>query len=85
MGLMPLIVEAVTHLGVKSKQSSSDEANPDRLRLRVGGYDHRREMFKGWIEAEPFVYQGSEGSFCIMSRDQVRLLLEFVNESCFNC
>lgn len=77
MGLMSLIVEAVTQLGVKSKQGSPDEANPERLRLRVGGYDRRREMFKGWIEVEPFVHQGSKGSFCIMSRDQVCFFFGF--------
>ena len=71
MGLMRLILDAVTQLGIKSKQGAPDEANPERLRVRVGGYDRRREMFKGWIEVEPFVYQSSEGSFCVMSRDQV--------------
>lgn len=67
---MDLIIDAVTQLGIKSKQGTPDEANPERLRLRVGGYDRRREVFKGWIEVEPFVYQGLDGSFCVMSRDQ---------------
>lgn len=80
---MSLVIDAVGQLGVKSKQGSPDEANPDRLRLRVGGYDRRKEVFKGWIEIEPFVYQGSEGSFCVMSRDQVRRIKCMYHRSMF--
>ncbi|EJD07738.1 CAMK/CAMKL/CHK1 protein kinase [Fomitiporia mediterranea MF3/22] len=69
-GLMELVMTAVTELGVKSKLAQPDPSEPERLRLRVGGYDKRHEVFKGWIEIEPFVYQGIEGSFCIMQRDQ---------------
>lgn len=29
-------------------------------------------MFKGWVEVEPFEYRGSDGSFCVMQRDEVR-------------
>ena len=71
---MPLIMAAATALGIKSKVGVPDEGSPEKLRLRVGGYDRRREMFKGWIEVEPFVWNGDEGSFCIMSRDQVSSL-----------
>lgn len=35
-------------------------------------------MFKGWIDVEDFVYRGSEGSFCIMARDEVSLTHRFV-------
>ncbi|KAI5122878.1 hypothetical protein M0805_003330 [Coniferiporia weirii] len=68
--LMALIVDAVASLGVKSKVAPPDPGTPDRLRLRVGGFDRRKEMFKGWVEAEPFVYRGIEGTFCVMQRDQ---------------
>jgi serine/threonine-protein kinase CHEK1 len=43
----------------------------ETLRLRVGGHDLRKEMFKGWVEVERFVYRSSEGSFCVMKRDEV--------------
>ena len=70
--LMKEIIAAVAALGVKSKPAAPEPSAPERLRLRVGGYDLRKQMFKGWIEVEPFVYQGAEGSFCVMQRDQVR-------------
>ena len=41
------------------------------FRVRVGGFDRRKEMFKGWVEIESFIYRGQSGSFCIMQRDQV--------------
>ena len=69
---MKEIIAAVAALGVKSKPAAPEPSAPERLRLRVGGYDLRKQMFKGWIEVEPFVYQGAEGSFCVMQRDQVR-------------
>ncbi|KAL0953478.1 hypothetical protein HGRIS_004708 [Hohenbuehelia grisea] len=40
------------------------------LRLRVGGYDQRKVMFKGWVELEPFTYRGQQGTFCVMKRDE---------------
>ena len=72
---MSLVIDAVTALKIKSKVGQPDEGNPERLRLRVGGYDRRKEVFKGWVEIEPYEYQGRDGSFCIMSRDQVMLTL----------
>ena len=71
---MELVTAAVHDLGVKSKSAPSDASEPDRLRLRVGGYDKRHEVFKGWIEIEPFIYGEIEGSFCLMQRDQVNRL-----------
>lgn len=56
-------------------QTSTDEnassENEAPLRVRIGGFDRRKEMFKGWVEVEGFVYHGAEGSFCVMQRDQV--------------
>ncbi|EIW85898.1 CAMK CAMKL CHK1 protein kinase [Coniophora puteana RWD-64-598 SS2] len=40
-----------------------------RFRLRVGGYDRRNIMFKGWVELEPFSWREQEGCFCVMTRD----------------
>ena len=39
------------------------------MRLRIAGYDMRKQVFKGWVDVEPFVYRGAEGSFCVMQRD----------------
>ncbi|KII86236.1 hypothetical protein PLICRDRAFT_43812 [Plicaturopsis crispa FD-325 SS-3] len=53
--------------------SGSPHADSDQIevaRVRVGGYDRRRVMFKGWVELERFSYRGSEGCFCVLSRDQ---------------
>ncbi|KAJ2911555.1 hypothetical protein MD484_g8862, partial [Candolleomyces efflorescens] len=43
------------------------------LRLRVGGYDRRKEKFKGWVELESFSkpHLGYDhGSFVVMKRDE---------------
>ncbi|KAH8109952.1 CAMK/CAMKL/CHK1 protein kinase [Phellopilus nigrolimitatus] len=68
--LMTLTIGALEKLGVKTKQAQPEPSSPECLRLRVGGFDVRKEMFKGWVEIEPFVYRGEEGSFCVMQRDQ---------------
>lgn len=69
---MPLINDALVGLGVKTKMGLPvTDTNGEKLRLRVGGFDKRKEMFKGWLELENFTYRGSEGSFCVMQRDQV--------------
>lgn len=68
---MNLIVEAMQSLRVKSKSGPPDPSSPGLLRLRVGGFDRRKEMFKGWVEVETFTYRENEGSFCVMQRDQV--------------
>lgn len=48
-----------------------------QYRLRIGGFDKRKVMFKGWVEVEPFEYRGSDGSFCVMQRDEVRVMQLF--------
>jgi len=70
--LMRLIHDALQALGVKCKpaEPSPSDSSTLLLRLRVGGFDRRKEMFKGWVEVEDFVYRGQEGSFCVMQRDQ---------------
>jgi hypothetical protein len=71
--MLTLIQETLEAHGVKCKRpadaGNSGDAAP--LRLRIGGYDKRKVMFKGWIELEPFSYQGMAGSFCVMQRDVV--------------
>lgn len=56
--------------------------NDPILRLRVGGYDRRKVMFKGWVELENFRYADAEGSFCIMQRDDVSLLVVHGCDAC---
>ena len=43
------------------------------LRLRIGGFDKRKEKFKGWVEFEAFAKSHlgiEEGSFVVMKRDE---------------
>jgi serine/threonine-protein kinase Chk1 len=48
----------------------------EKVRLRIGGYDSRRVVFKGWVEIEYFRREGMgmgrgwEGSFVVFSRDE---------------
>lgn len=73
---MSLIKESleVHHVKCKLAPPVVNDRGMETLRLRVGGYDQRKEMFKGWVEVEKFVYRSSEGSFCVMKRDEVGCL-----------
>lgn len=83
---MTILNEALGQLGVKTKAaeapvsvdqslnntaSGGGEVPSEVLRLRVGGFDLRKQVFKGWVVVEQFEYRGSIGSFCVMQRDQV--------------
>lgn len=68
---MPLICEALTTLGVKHREPETTSEGV--LRVRVGGNDRRKLLFKGWVELEDFVHNDVAGSFCVMQRDQVCL------------
>ena len=72
---MTLIQESLETLHVKCKLAppSVNDRGMETMRLRVGGHDLRKEMFKGWVEVERFCYRSSEGSFCVMKRDEVSL------------
>lgn len=65
--LFPLIHEALEGLGVRCKASTSDPS-----RLRIGGYDNRKVIFKGTVIVEAFSKNSLSGSFVIMSREEVR-------------
>jgi serine/threonine-protein kinase Chk1 len=59
-------------LGVSCRSAPpSDET----LKLRIGGQDQRKEVFRGWVEIESFVYHGAHGSFCVMKKDNVRFTI----------
>ncbi|KDR70014.1 hypothetical protein GALMADRAFT_76739 [Galerina marginata CBS 339.88] len=55
-----------------------NERGVEVWKLRIGGWDLRKQMFKGWVEVERFVYRPTghmgdeeiEGSFCVMRRDE---------------
>ncbi|KAJ7580991.1 kinase-like domain-containing protein [Mycena floridula] len=61
--LSSVIQESLATLNVQYR--SGDKEN-----LRIGGYDSRRLVFKGWVMIESFTYRGSRGSFCTMNRDE---------------
>lgn len=48
-----------------------------RHRIRVGGHDKRKLIYKGTIELEEFVSEelGIRGTFCVMNREKVRGVL----------
>jgi len=64
--IMPCVREGLTSLGVACKDAAPAAG---ALRLRIGGQDARKEVFRGWVEVEPFEYHGSLGSFCVMQKD----------------
>ncbi len=80
---MTLIIESLESMDVKCKQPPKNEQQPDgenndALRLRIGGYDQRKIVYKGWVILEKFSYRGSNGSFCVMQRDVVCSISPFL-------
>lgn len=73
--LLPLIEEALTALRVKYKppEHVKDKSNPNRglVQIRIGGYDKRKLMYKGYVKLENFTHGSYSGTFCLMHRDQV--------------
>jgi serine/threonine-protein kinase Chk1 len=51
-----------------------NERGIEVYKLRVGGRDARKEVFKGWVEVEPFARNAVAGSFCLMRKDMVSAL-----------
>lgn len=78
--MMGIIQESLEALNVKCKLSPIPQAADDQqqetsrangvIKLRVGGFDRRKQKFKGWVEVEKFSYKGVTGSFCLMKRDE---------------
>ncbi|PPQ73641.1 hypothetical protein CVT24_007627 [Panaeolus cyanescens] len=82
--LMPILKEALDGLpqGVKTKFAGStvvylDDENvegPRRyretMRLRVGAFDNRKLVCKGWVEVESYMRDDVEYSFVLMRRDE---------------
>ncbi|KAH9487412.1 Serine/threonine-protein kinase CHK1 [Psilocybe cubensis] len=60
-------------VGVKCKLGAEpivNERGIEVYRMRIGGWDARKQMFKGWVDVEKFAYRGEEGAFCLMRRDE---------------
>ncbi|KAJ7620485.1 kinase-like domain-containing protein [Mycena polygramma] len=64
--ILPFVREGLTSLGVTCRDAPPTS---NTLRLRIGGQDARKEVFRGWVEIEPFEYHDSHGSFCVMQKD----------------
>ena len=73
---MQFIQKSLETLNVECKVGSPRE-DPDGTiiyQLRIGGYDRRKVMFKGWVHVEAFSYGQHKGSFCVMQRDIVSVI-----------
>ncbi|KAJ7078735.1 kinase-like domain-containing protein [Mycena belliarum] len=64
--LLPLVRAGLEGLGVTCRDAPPATGT---LRLRVGGQDARKEVFRGWVELEAFEYFGVQGTFCVMQKD----------------
>ncbi|KAJ7110723.1 kinase-like domain-containing protein [Mycena crocata] len=62
----PFVNASLGALGVICRQAPPVD---DALRLRIGGHDARKEVFRGWVVIESFTYHGATGSFCVMQKD----------------
>jgi serine/threonine-protein kinase Chk1 len=50
---------------------SVNERGVEVHKLRIGGKDARKELFKGWVEVEQFTRNAIQGSFCLLKKDMV--------------
>ncbi|EPS95084.1 hypothetical protein FOMPIDRAFT_1054474 [Fomitopsis schrenkii] len=74
--MLPLIEDALTKFGVKWKPAQEvimedpDGTETPVWRMRIGGHDARRLLYKGWIHLEHFKIGKYEGTYCVFARDQ---------------
>ena len=70
---MPLIQEFLEKSNVQCKPlpPAANARGVEVYKLRIGGKDARKEIFKGWVEVEKFTWNGVQGSFCLMKKDEV--------------
>jgi len=69
---MPLIQEFLEKSNVQCKPlpPAANERGVEVYKLRIGGKDAQKEKFKGWVEVEKFTWNGVQGSFCLMKKDE---------------
>ncbi|KAJ3516678.1 hypothetical protein NMY22_g14148 [Coprinellus aureogranulatus] len=46
-----------------------ERSQKEKARLRIGGFDNRKQVYKGWVEVEYFRRGEWEGSFVVFKRD----------------
>ena len=77
--LIDCIKVSLEQMDIQYKVAPTEKGDEGTLHLRVGGKDMRREVFKGWIDIEPWTRYGDPASFCVMRRDSVSCLLDSVS------
>jgi serine/threonine-protein kinase Chk1 len=79
--LLSAIQSALEAQGVRAVRAGNGPYNA--LRFRIGGSDHRRVPFRGWVDVETLsTSDPSVRSFCNMQRDEVTKLFAFTNVIC---
>jgi len=70
--LLPLMQEFFSENEIQSSEPKEVTSGQEKgmWKMRVGGYDRRKLIFKGTIEVEPFEMNGVQGSFVVMARTQ---------------
>jgi hypothetical protein len=66
--LAPLLVQVLDGFGVKTKTKSP-------TLIILGGYDNRKEKYKGRIEIDRFIWKKQDCCFVEMAREEVSLSL----------
>lgn len=78
---MSAIQSALEAQGVRAVRAGNGPYN--ELRFRIGGLDHRRVPFKGWVTIETSsTTDRSVRSFCNMQRDEVITLIASTYAMC---
>lgn len=67
--LIDCIKASLEQMDIQYKVAPAERGDEGTLHLRVGGKDMRKEVFKGWIDIEPWTRYGYPASFCVMRRD----------------
>lgn len=57
------------------EETMTERRYRETLKLRIGGFDHRKQRFKGWVEIERYLREEVEYSFILMRRDEVCFIL----------
>lgn len=66
---MRVKVASVPPEGIEDLEGE-DWRKQEKARMRIGGYDNRKQVFKGWVDVEYFRKRGFEGSFVVFQRDE---------------
>lgn len=61
------LLECLTNVLIRFKLKY--KVKPEKLQIKAGGFDRRKERFTGSIQVEYFAWDGGEGSRCVMTRN----------------